>query len=356
MNDGELEHCCALLGVEPGVSAEGLKKAYVQKSYALIRGGASEAEREQLKQAHATLHAHVEQRGPAPVPAPAVGGLGHPVADQMAGAAIQLEVAPSAPRADPYDPFAFDNWRINAFAPPLVVAAAVLLQRSFFGFFLQGFHVWIHEFGHATVAWLAGRRALPLPIGWTNVSGEKSLFVYFGVLFLFGVMAWAGVRERKVWPVVLALGLAVFQAYLTWFLPENRVPLWFAFGGIGGEFYLAAGLMALFYLRMPDKFRWGGCRYLFLFICAASFFQTYAFWKAVKRGQEGIPYGSMINGEEDAAGDMNVLHEDFNWTQHDIIHTYNRLGDACVLALVAVYVFFALGLDRRIGRVLRPAA
>jgi hypothetical protein len=58
----------------------------------------------------------------------------------------------------------------------------------------------------------------------------------------------------------------------------------------------------------------------------------------------------MVNGEEDAGGDMNVLHEDFSWTQREIIHTYNDLGHACLVALIVVYLIFALRLDRLAGR------
>jgi len=148
----------------------------------------------------------------------------------------------------------------------------------------------------------------------------------------------------------------MLQAYLSWFLPETRTPLWLAFSGVGGEFYLAAAGMALFYLQFPEKFKWGFCRYVFLFICASSFYSTYVFWKKLKRGEEGIAYGSMINGEEDAAGDMNVLHEDFEWTQRRIIHTYNDLGDACVIALLIVYAVFALRLDRLVTRLLPAPA
>jgi hypothetical protein len=156
--------------------------------------------------------------------------------------------------------------------------------------------------------------------------------------------------------MILAVMLAVLQAVMTWVLPQERVRLWIDFAGVGGEFYLAAAMMALFYVRLPEKFRWGGCRYVVLFISAGSFFGTYAFWKKVKHGEEGIPYGSMINGEEDAGGDMNGLHDVFGWTQSEIIRTYNHLADACVVALVVVYVIFALRLDKLPARWLQSRA
>ena len=61
---------------------------------------------------------------------------------------------------------------------------------------------------------------------------------------------------------------------------------------------------------------------------------------------EGIPYGSMINGEDDGGGDMNILADQYHWTQHRIVFTYNHLADACLLAIVAVYLFFNFRLDR----------
>jgi len=148
------------------------------------------------------------------------------------------------------------------------------------------------------------------------------------------------------------VAMALLQAFMTWRLPEDRAQMWIAFGGVGGEFYLSAAMVGLFYFQFPEKFKWGACRYFFLFIGAGSFFETFMFWKKVKRGEEGIPYGSMINGEEDAGGDMNGLHDEFGWTQHEIIYTYNHLADACLVVLLVVYVIFALRLSRLPARLL----
>jgi hypothetical protein len=193
---------------------------------------------------------------------------------------------------------------------------------------------------------------LPLPIGWTPIATEKSLFVYFGLLLLFGVLFVAGLKERKIVPMVIAVFLALAQAAMTWRVPAHTAQMWIAFGGVGGEFYLAAAMMGAFYFRFPEKFRWGVCRYGFLFIGAGSFFETYHFWSRVKRGLEGIPYGTMINGEEDAGGDMNGLHDEFGWSQSEIIRTYNHLGDVCLVVLLALYLIFALRLDQRAARML----
>ena len=59
----------------------------------------------------------------------------------------------------------------------------------------------------AAVAWLAGWKATPLPIGWTPVEPTHSNFVYFGLLALFAVLFLAGLKERKVWPMLAAIAL-----------------------------------------------------------------------------------------------------------------------------------------------------
>jgi len=255
--------------------------------------------------------------------------------------------AAQAPPCNPYDPASFDSPIVNAIAPPLVAGLAVLFVMSPLGFLLEGFHTWVHEVGHASVAWLSGRRALPLPFGWTNVEQERSALVYVGLPVLLGTMAVAGWMERKIWPVVLAA-----QTYMTWFLPEDRGHMWMIFGGVGGEFYISAAMVGLFYFEFPEKFKWGGCRYVFLFIGSGVFFQSFAFWRAVKRGLEGIPYGSMINGEDDGGGDMNILKDDYHWTQHQIIYSYSHLAFACLAALAAIYAIFNLRLDRIFDRLL----
>ncbi len=251
-----------------------------------------------------------------------------------------------APPIDRYSPTSFDSPVVKAVAPPLVILLALAFKASAIGFLLEGFHVWIHEVGHASVAWLSARPAVPLPFGWTNVEPNKSLLLYLAFLAAFLALGIAGWRERKAWPMVLSAVLVGTQTYMTWSLSEDRARQWMIFAGVGGEFYLSAAMVCLFYFEFPEKFRWGACRYVVIFIGAASFFQSYSFWKQVKRGTEGIPFGSMINGEDDGGGDMNILMEDYRWTQHQIISTYNHLADACLLAVILVYLFFNLGLDK----------
>ena len=248
----------------------------------------------------------------------------------------------------PPNPFlSFGDWRVNTGVPPLLLGLAWLIKQSPLDFLMQGFHIWMHEFGHATAAWMTGRRATPLPFGWTPVEPDYSPFVYFGLLLLFAILFAAGWKERKPWPMVAAVALAGLQYYMTWRMPEHRQEFWFsAFGGVGGEFYLSALLMASFYVQLPEKFQWGLCRYVFFIIAASAFLHIVIYWNQVYHGQEDIPMGSMINGEDDANGDMNKLMDDFGWTGMDIRRNYQYLGYACWGGLAFVYAIFVLRLNR----------
>ena len=225
---------------------------------------------------------------------------------------------------------------VGFIAFPLLLGLAYLIQASPLQFFLQGFHIWIHEFGHSMVAWFSGYNASPLPIGWTNVGLEKSNFVYFGVLFLLGLFAWAGWNEGKPAPIIIAVVLIPLQAWMTWKLPAYDYEVWMAYGGIGGEFVLSTAFTLAFFLDFPEKFRWGICKYLFLLLGATTFWQSYTQWMDISAGRENIPWGTLIHGGDDQGGDMNILTQ-YGWTPYQIVTSYEQLAKGCLATLVAGY-------------------
>ena len=108
-------------------------------------------------------------------------------------------------------------------------------------------------------AWLgfpAGRPALPLPFGWTNVGTNfPPILLRSSSASGPGCTGW---REREAWPMILAAALN--QTFMTWSLfLRMREHLWMIFGGVGGEFYLSAAMMCLFFFEFPDRFKWGSC-------------------------------------------------------------------------------------------------
>ncbi|WP_157772328.1 hypothetical protein [Lacunisphaera limnophila] len=370
-----------MLGVAPGVTAAELERAFMKRNFALIKGksGAAdvpqpelEAERARLRAAFEKLGAHlraVEAAGAAASRDGTAGtGVGRglrtpPMNESVAASsagfgdpALQkpprtLLTPPVLTARDPADDefflLRFDDWKVNTFVPPLLLAVTWLITISPLGFFLKGFHVWMHEFGHAVPAWLCGFRATPLPFGWTPVEPEYSHFVYWGLLLLFGLLFGAGLLERKVWAMIAAVGLAGLQYYMTWRMPEHRQEFWWsAFGGVGGEFVLSTLCMLFFWVQLPEKFRWGGCRYVFFFIGATTLIAIWVRWGDVYRGIEEIPFGSMINGEDDEGGDMNKLMDGYGWKKAEIRRNYYVLGKWCWVALGLMWLVFALRLNR----------
>lgn len=376
MNEAELAECHAALGVSPDVSLEELERVFMKKNFALIKGRTGsadevnpelDAQRKKLRTAYYRLAAHLRALQvqkekekelakprkprlapgtlPPPPPPPPPAGLIKPPA-----------VTPREAVAGEFALFAFDSWKVNLIVPPLLLALVWLANISPFGFFLKGFQVWMHEFGHATAAWLCGFRATPLPFGWTPVEPVYSPFVYYGLLLLFVVLFLAGLKERKVWPMIAAVMLGLLQYYMTWRMPADRQEFWWgAFGGVGGEFYLSTLFMLFFFVQLPEKFKWGACRYVFFLIGATAFLDITLRWNQVYHGLEEIPFGSLVNGEGDQGGDMNRLMDGFGWTRAMIRRNYHLLGNGCWIALGAGYAVFALRLNKLADRFLAPA-
>jgi hypothetical protein len=240
------------------------------------------------------------------------------------------------------DPYSFNNRYVNRAAFPIAFLIAIVAQLLVFPrFLLRGVQIWIHEFGHATVAWLSGRGATPLPLGWTNVNEDRSTTVYLCFLILLLLLFWSGWREKKRWAMVLAVVLAISQFYMTWVMSEYAYFTWLAFGGVGGELYLSTFLMVCFYFPLPEKFRWDFWRYFVLLMAAYTFTASFGMWHQIKVGAAEIPWGSMLGGQGDAGGDMNKLSS-ANWSDVQIIHTYSHLSNACLLVLIGIYVVFFL--------------
>ena len=362
MNEGELAECFTVLGVAPGVTLEELERTFMKRNFALIKGksGAADeanpeldAQRQQLRAAYDRLAEHLREQqrqaeAASPRRKPQLGQFQPPKPPAPTARLLTPPVlVPRDPADDEFTLFRFDNWKVNTFVPPLLLGLVLLVNLSPLKFLLTGFHVWMHEFGHATAAWLCGRRATPLPIGWTNVDPEFSPFVYWGLLLMFVILFGAGWLERKVWPMVAAVALAGLQFYMTWRLPEHRQEFWYgSFCGVGGEFYLSTMFMMAFWVQLPEKFKWGACRYVFFCLGATAFLNIWLRWGDVYRGLEEIPFGSMINGEDDQGGDMNKLMDGYFWKKFEIRRNYWLLGWGCWAALGLMWAMFALGLNK----------
>ncbi len=244
---------CKKLEVSASVSAVDLEQAHMRKAFAARQAG-DHALVAELRQAFEALQLVVRERKKIDAKNSQVAAK-----DKKAELAYETLVANAEEKASEnsmsdWDLRSFRSIWINLLPPPAVIALAWLLSESPLGFFFQAFFIWIHEFGHATVAWMSGYKALPLPISWTNISTEKQDFVYWGILFLLSVFFVAGWKERRIWPLIIAPIIAVAQWLMTWIVPEWRTEMWITFGGVGGEFYLSALMVVAFFVDLPEKF------------------------------------------------------------------------------------------------------
>jgi len=270
----------------------------------------------------------------------AVYGMASP---QKIGWKRQIPMPPPATSAN-RDLTSFDNTHVNTFGLPILLLFGIVMNATpLINFLLRGIKIWFHEFGHATIAWLAGRRAIPLPFGWTNVDPERSLFVYLGLLLLFGLLFWSGKREHKQWAIILAGVLAFLQFCFTWLLPRAQFETLLSFGGIGGELYLCTLLMVSFYFPLPAYWRWDIYRYPMVLGAAFTFWGQFWLWQQIRQGLADIPWGSMWGGA--AHGDMNNLSY-AGWSDQQIVTTYSTLSNLCLLTLLGIYFYFGIWKNR----------
>lgn len=333
------------LGLSLGDTLPQVEAVYFRRRAELLRRG-DRAALEPLKWAFTTLKTHLEQSAVAEAHPSSISPRQNSAAIATAVPGISSvprslsqRIKPQADRlalADDTDLLSFQNRYSNGLIFPGLMLMGMLMNAiPIVNALLFGIKIWLHEFGHATVAWLAGRQALPLPIGWTTISTQRSLLVYLGILTLLGLLFWAGRREGQRWPMVLAVVLMVMQFAMTWLLPADTFDMLFSFGGIGGEIYLSALLIVGFYFPLPEYFRWDFYRFPVVLGAAFCFWGQVWLWQQVPKGKASIPFGSMWGDAEH--GDMNQLVDIHGWTPGDIIGTYSAIAHLCLFAIVAVY-------------------
>ncbi|MBF2056173.1 MAG: J domain-containing protein [Cyanobacterium sp. T60_A2020_053] len=218
------------------------------------------------------------------------------------------------------------------------IAFLIAFGMSFANFLTWFIGMWIHEFGHATIAWFSGYRAM-ITFGATITALEKSNFVYFGILFLIGLTFYNGWKEDKKSTMIVCVIFAIIQFILTWMVGYRGYTILMAWGGIGGEFYLSTLLIIAFYWRLPEKFYWDFWRFGAVIIGAITFCSSFVKWHSIKVGKADIPWGTLWGGRGDSGGDLNILNDYGGWSANQIIGTYINLSNLCLLIVVIFYLF-----------------
>ncbi len=243
----------------------------------------------------------------------------------------------------PVDRLGFDSPAVQLVALPLAFVASIALVATRFGRLLA-FPVQIvfHELGHAIPSWLGSRAALPLPCGITFTREDPSFFTGASFVFLLGVLAVAGHRERRPFAVVVAAGLFAAFLVVTFGLSADRWREIMLLGGIAGEIVLGAFAVASFYFPMPDRLRWDFFRIVVMPLGALSLVASARLWIAIARGEEGMPLGSLFGAHGDGTGDLDRLMAEFDWTRDALVGLYLTLAALACAALLALYGVFGL--------------
>ena len=142
-----------------------------------------------------------------------------------------------------------------------------------------------------------------------------------------GFQAWNA--QRWAW-VFAAGGVLILQLIALW-LPAGPLIVFF---GDGGAMVLATILMATFYApRESALYKNWGLRWGLLVIGALSFMHVFLIWSGP---YEDIPFGE-IEGVN--LSDPSLLTEMHGWPVTQLVDRYVRLGEVCLVALLALYVW-----------------
>jgi len=191
----------------------------------------------------------------------------------------------------------------------------------------------LHESGHAITAWLTGRWAVPLL--WVTPHGETRswgivLLVTAAICFV-GFVAWK--MER--WGWLLVAGAMLVLQLIVVALPASVPPgSLIVFFGDGGALLLATLLMASFYAPRESRlYKSWGLRWGLLTIGALAFLHVFLMWKGPL---EDLPFGE-IEGVN--LSDPSLLTEMYGWSVLQMVDRYVHLGEACLLFLLALYLW-----------------
>jgi hypothetical protein len=232
---------------------------------------------------------------------------------------------------------------LDLLALPVVLFAALLLSSTTFGRLIAvPVQIQFHELGHALVAWLSSRAALPLPFGFTFWREESSTFTGLCVLSLLAFLFVRADRERRPFAVFVSGALIVAWVFVTFVVSSQRSLVWIIAGGVAGEFVLTSLAMTAFFFPMPDRLRWDFFRFLVLPPAALAWVSSTRLWVAVARGKQALPLGSILGSAGDMSGDLDRLIAEHGFTPGGIARGYLLVCLGSGVLWFATYAFFAL--------------
>jgi hypothetical protein len=241
----------------------------------------------------------------------------------------------------------FDNPWVELLALPAALLFSAVFAASPIGsVLLVPFQIQFHELGHALLAWLSSRAALPLPFGFTFWSEQPSRFTGLCMLFLIGVLFVRSLQERRPFALACAFALLVSFVILSGFVSEERSRMFILCAGLAGELVLTSLVMIAFYFPLPDRMRWDFFRFVALLPAAGSWVSAVSLWRGVARGSRSMPFGSLLG---DGTGDLERLMYEYALSERELVSLYGKLALSTVVLVVTTYAVFALRAGRKLG-------
>ena len=235
----------------------------------------------------------------------------------------------------------FDHPWVDVLALPVALLASLVVGSTTLGsLLLLPFQIQFHELGHALVAWLSGRAALPLPFGFTFWKEERSLFVGGSVVFLLGLLLVYGLREKRPFGALLGALLSAAFVVLALLLSADRSRELILLGGLAGELVLTSLTMVTFYFPLPDRLRWDFFRFVLLVPACGCWLAALRLWLGVWRGTRALPMGSILG--TDGSGDLDRLIAEYGHDPRSISSGYGELALWTLALVLVVYAVFAL--------------
>jgi hypothetical protein len=247
---------------------------------------------------------------------------------------------------DSFETSTQDSLKTYYLALPVVAFLSFIFANSFIFFVFTFFKVWIHEFGHAIMAWMSGIKATPLGFwtsGFTASGDEKSLFVFICFSFLLGTIGLNGLKLRKPFVTLFALFTIVLSMIFTWFTPMPKTIEFISFAGFGGEFILSTILIISFYYSFPEKIRWEYLRWPSLCIGLVTLIHNTQLWIKAYKLKSLTPFGA--NYSEAAVGntpgDLYRLMVDYDWAFNKFTKVYLGICALSWIVIISHYLYFA---------------
>jgi len=224
--------------------------------------------------------------------------------------------------------------------PLAFILCALLVSTDLGRLLATPISIQFHELGHALVAFLTGRFALPMPWGFTFWSAEPSLAAHLMVMLVSTLLVLRGLQERAPFPLALALGLELAHAFFALVVRDDEAAILLAGGA--AELVLPGLAMVSFYFRMPDRVRWDFFRFLVVPAGAVAYCAGMRLWLSVLAGRMSAPLGSLLGLPGDGSGDLDRLVHDHGYALGAIVRGNVTLGIFVGAIVFVVYGVFAL--------------